>query len=297
MFVSIRIHRFFLSVFLIALLVLAGSGGVVSAVQHSEEQPGVPLPILMYHSILREKRLQGKYVVSPDTLDSDMAWLKENGYHTVVVRDLIQYVNNQADLPEKPVMVTFDDGFYNNYYYAYPIAKKYNEKIIISPVGSYTDLFTGGDADHANYSYLTWDEIKEMVDSGLVEIQNHSYNLHSTSRRYGSQKMKRESVGAYQSALRDDLKKMQREMLEHTGYQPTAFVYPLGAVSKDSIPILHEVGFQASMNCMGKINSITKDPECLFGLGRYVRPAGSDSETFFKKIGLKALSSQNDSVN
>jgi peptidoglycan/xylan/chitin deacetylase (PgdA/CDA1 family) len=286
MFLSIKIHRFFLSVLVAALLVSCFCGGTVAAVRHAEKNSGVPLPILMYHSILRESRLQGNYVVSPEMLESDFEWLGKNGYHSVVVQDLLNYVNNHIPLPEKPVMITFDDGFYNNYYYAYPIAEKYQVKIVISPVGYYTDLYTDGDADHPNYSYLTWGEIKEMSDSGLVEIQNHSYHLHATKGRYGAQKLKRESTAAYQAVLRRDLEKMQRETLEHTGRAPTAFVYPFGAVSRESVPVLREIGFQASMNCMKKMNYITKDPECLFGLGRCIRPSGLSSDAFFQKIGL-----------
>lgn len=287
MFLSIKIHRFFLSALTVALFVFCFCGGTVAAVRQAEKKSGVPLPIVMYHSVLREARFQGNYTVSPETLESDFAWLQKNGYHAVVVRDLLNYVNGQTPLPEKPIMITFDDGFYNNYYYAYPIAEKYQTKIVISPVGCYTDQFTGGDADHPNYSYLTWGEVEEMADSGLVEIQNHSYNLHATKGRYGAQKLRWESTASYQSALRKDLEKMQAEMLEHTGQAPTAFVYPFGAVSKESIPVLKEIGFQASMNCMKKTNYITDDPECLFGLGRYIRPAGLSSDSFFKKVGLR----------
>lgn len=287
MFLSFKIHRFFLSVLTALLLAFCFCGGAVAAVQHAEKNSGVPLPIVMYHSILQEARLQGNYVVSPKTLESDFAWLQKNGYHTIVVRDLLNYVNGRAPLPEKPVMITFDDGFYNNYYYAYPLAEKYKDKIVISPVGYYTDQYTGGDADHPNYSYLTWGEIEEMENSGLVEMQNHSYNLHATRGRYGAQKLRRESTASYQAVLRQDLEKMQTEMLEHTGQAPTAFVYPFGAVSRESVPVLRELGFQASMNCMKKMNYITRDPECLFGLGRCIRPTGISSDSFFQGIGLR----------
>lgn len=285
MFLAVRVHRYFLTFLFTALITLGFCGGAVAAMRQTDAQ-SVPLPVVMYHSVLREAGRQGSYVVSPAMLENDFSWLKENGYHTVVVGDLLDYVNRGVPLPEKPVMLTFDDGYYNNYCYAYPLAKKYGERIIISPVGYYTDLFTGGDADHANYSYLTWGEIREMIQSGTVEIQNHSYNLHAIRPRTGAQKQKRESAGAYASLLRRDLEKMQRETLENTGYLPTAFVYPFGAVSPESVPVLKEIGFRASFTCMEKTNRITRDPGCLFGMGRYLRPAGISSGAFFKKIGL-----------
>jgi peptidoglycan/xylan/chitin deacetylase (PgdA/CDA1 family) len=286
MFLTIKIQRFVLSVMAAVLMLICFCGGTVAAVQTLKTNSGVPLPIIMYHSILRESNRNGKYVVSPKTLESDFIWLRENGYHPVVVEDLLNYVYHQVPLPEKPVMITFDDGFYNNYYYAYPLAKRYHMKIVISPVGYYTDLYTDGDADHPNYSYLTWGEIKEMINSGMVEIQNHSYHLHETGPRCGAQKMKGESVSHYQALLRRDLEMMQKKMKDNTGYTPTAFVYPFGAVSEESVPVLREIGFRASMNCMMKMNYITQDPECLFGLGRYIRPAGISSDSYFHKIGL-----------
>ena len=252
----------------------------------TDTESGVKLPIVMYHSVLRDEKRLGKYVVSPETVENDMRYLKANGYSAVTVRDLIDYVDDGKALPKKPVMLTFDDGYYNNYSYVYPLAKKYGEKVVISPVGRYTDLFTGGDADHPSYSYLTWSEISEMIDSGFVEIQNHSYNLHSSSGRLGASRRAGENAGAYAALLERDLRKMQDETEEHTGYEPTAFVYPFGAISKESVPVVKKIGFRASMICRSKINVITRNPDCLYGLGRFLRPSGIASGEYFRRIGV-----------
>ena len=78
----------------------------------SEER--VTLPIIMYHSILKDDARQGKYVVSPEVLARDLDALEARGCETVTVRDLIAYTRDGAPLPAKPVMLTFDDGYYNN---------------------------------------------------------------------------------------------------------------------------------------------------------------------------------------
>ena len=78
----------------------------------SEER--VTLPIIMYHSILKDGARQGKYVVSPEVLARDLDALRARGCETVTVRDLIAYTRDGAPLPAKPVMLTFDDGYYNN---------------------------------------------------------------------------------------------------------------------------------------------------------------------------------------
>lgn len=294
MFVSFRISRTVLAVCTaVAVLICTGVAFAVnaSAVDASAAPTDVPagsikLPVLMYHSMLKEQKRLGKYVISPDEFEGDLHYLKENGYQTVNVQDLIQYVKIGTPLPAKPIMLTFDDGYYNNYTYAYPLAKKYGAKIIIAPVGSYTDQFSKKDSGHPSYSYLTWDQITEMMSSGIVEFQNHSYNLHTTKGRLGAQKCWGEDFQAYKDILQNDVGKMQTEMELNTGFRPTAFVYPFGAVSDCSDSILREMGFQATFTCLEKMNYITRDPDCLFSLGRFLRPSGISSEAYFRKIGL-----------
>lgn len=275
----------FLSIF--SLLAVTGVTLAVNVVPASTtNQEGIALPIIMYHSVLKDSSKQGQYVVSPQTLENDMKYLKNCGYTAVTMRDLFNYVDGEIPLPEKPVMLTFDDGYYNNYVYAYPLSQKYNMKIIISPIGYFTDLYTEKEEDNANYSHLRWCQIREMMDSGMVEFQNHTYNLHGNNpgKRLGAKKLKGESLEQYTELLENDVSQMQREMTAQTGYTPTTFVYPFGAISDASLPILKELGFQATLTCEEKINYITKDADCLYGLGRYLRPAGMSSEEYFKNI-------------
>ena len=77
--------------------------------------------------------------------------------------------------------------------------------------------------------------------------------------------------------------KMQELIRQNVGYTPTTFTYPFGAVSKEALPVLKEMGFQATLICSSRINHITRDPDCLYGLGRFVRPSGVSSEQYFTK--------------
>lgn len=290
MFVSIRVHkRISLVVTLIlaaaVIFIFAGVNPIQAA--GTSAAKGIRLPIIMYHGLLKESSLQGPYVISPDDFERDLLYLQKKGYTAVLMKDVIDYVKNGTPLPEKPVVLTFDDGYYNSYYYAYPLMQKYHMKMILSPIGYYTDFFTNGDADHPNYSYCTWNEIHEMLQSGRVEIQNHTYNLHSsTGARLGAQKLKSESKEQYQALLFADLEKMQRKIRESTGYTPTTFVYPFGIISADSTAVIKKAGFQASMSCRNRMNFLTRDPECLYGMNRFLRAYGVKSETFFSKIGV-----------
>lgn len=246
-------------------------------------EESINLPILMYHGILENEKYQGEFVISPDSFEADLQHLKDSGYETIVVQDLINYVYNGSELPEKPIMITFDDGYYNNYVYAFPLLKKYNCKMVLSPIVRYTDEYSEIPDNNPNYAHVTWENINEMVNSGLVEIQNHSYNLHSNSGRLGAKKKSGESNSEYEKILREDLKKAQERIKEKTGVEPVAFTYPFGAISKESYSIIKDMGFKCSFSCEGHTNTITRDPECLYRLCRYIRPGKISSKQYFSE--------------
>ena len=251
------------------------------SVVHSSE--GYYVPVIMYHSILKDSSLQGKYVISPDQLENDLIYLSENGYTAVTVSDLISYVENGIPLPEKPVMLTFDDGYYNNYLYAYPLMQKYGFKMVLSVIGKYTDLYSDAGEYNAYYSHCTWEQLREMELSGFVEVQNHSYDMHTTDQgRNGTKKNSWESSENYRSILSNDVMKCQSALIEKSGITPQAFTYPFGAISSESVEILKDLGFKASFSCEEKINLITRDSACLFGIYRFLRPSGESSAAYFE---------------
>ena len=248
----------------------------------------IDLPIIMYHGLLKDKKRLNQYVISVDTFEKDLKYLKEKGYKTIFMKDLIDYVYEGACLPEKPIIITFDDGYYNNYLYAYNLEKKYEIKIVISPIGLYTDKYSEIDDKNPLYAHITWDNINDMVESGYVEFQNHSYNMHSNKKgRNGSKKKCKESVKEYKKFFSNDVMKMQNLMKEHIGISPTTFTYPFGAISKESVDILKELGFKATLTSEQKMNKIYKHTDDLYGLYRFLRPNGISTKEYFEKIGCK----------
>jgi hypothetical protein len=159
-----------------------------SEAMDSVTEKSVKLPIIMYHSILDDPKKADVYVATRASLKSDLKYLKEHGFETVVIQDLIDYVNGQGTLPQKPVMITFDDGNYNVLYYALPLMKEYNMRAVLSVVGSYTDTYSKNPDPNPEYAYLTWDEIRYLHETGVFEIQNHSYAMHKICERKGSMK-------------------------------------------------------------------------------------------------------------
>ena len=256
----------------------------------AKENESATVVILMYHSLLKDPARHGKYVVSPDLFESDLKYLKEYGYSFVGIQELIDFVYSGAPLPKKSIVITFDDGYYNNYLYAYPLLEKYDAKMVISVIGKYTDLYDG-EKPNAYYSHVTWDMINEMLASGRVEIGNHTYSMHTNGERRGSKKIKGETDEHYSKILTEDIGKLQAEMFEHTGTYPSVYTYPFGAISKASFGIIADMGFLASLSCAEKPSTVTRGkPESLRCLGRFLRPTKISSADFFeKKINIEEL--------
>lgn len=267
-----------------AITILVGSLLIKGVPVKAVEGKGIALPIIMYHGILDKESDKGTYVISKDEFESDLQYLQQQGYTTVVVQDLIDYVEKRTPLPDKPIMLTFDDGFYNTFVYAYPLLQQYQAKMVVAPVGAFTDEATANGDKNPAYSYLNWEDIHTMAASGLVEMQNHTYNLHMCKTdRQGVQKVNGETEEQYRQRLAEDVGRMQQKMTEQTGKTPTAFIYPYGAASKESLVILKEMGFACTLTCTARTNTITRDPACLFELGRYLRPHGVKSVAYFEK--------------
>ena len=256
----------------------------------AKENESATVVILMYHSLLKDPARHGKYVVSPDLFESDLKYLKEHEYSFVGIQELIDFVYSGAPLPKKSVVITFDDGYYNNYLYAYPLLEKYDAKMVISVIGKYTDLYDG-EKPNAYYSHVTWDMINEMLASGRVEIGNHTYSMHTNGERRGSKKIKGETDEHYSKILTEDIGKLQAEMFEHTGTYPSVYTYPFGAISNASFGIIADMGFLASLSCAEKPSTVTRGkPESLRCLGRFLRPTKISSADFFeKKINIEEL--------
>ena len=252
----------------------------------AEGEEVLSVPILMYHSILQDPARTGVYVVTPSQLESDLQYLKEKGYQSVTMQELIDYVHFGTQLPERPVVLTFDDGHLNNMIYATPLLESYGMRGVLSVVGMYCDQATDTNDNNANYSYLTWDQVAEVHEKGIFELQNHSYNMHFLDgKRRGTLPMKGEDTVQYHQALADDLGRMQEMMIEVTGAAPTTFTYPFGFYSEDSLEVLQSMGFQATLTCQEGVNYITLgDPECLFGLKRILRSGNDSTDVVIKNL-------------
>ena len=260
---------------------LVGRSFLTSADSHPEAP--VKLPVIMYHSIHGDT--PSEYVVTPAQIESDLRWLSENGYKSVTAQQLIDYTQGKGGLPLKPVMITLDDGYYNNLTYLLPLLEKYDMTAVISVVGAYTDNDAALDPHIPSYSYLTWDDITLLAGSGRIELGNHTYDMHSLySGRTGCKRKDGETEEEYRQAFGEDISRLQDEFSANLGIAPRIFTYPFGAVSRESLPVIRENGFLMTLTCRERPNYITRDPDCLYGIGRYNRNGLLTTSEFMQKI-------------
>ena len=125
------------------------------------------LPVLMYHHIVEDGEPCNDMTITVSRMEQDLRWLTEHGYHTVLPRELA----GGEPLPEKPLLITFDDGYRSNYELLFPLLQAYQMKAVVSIMVYMQDV----SADN----FLSWDMCREMADSGLVEIGSHAYSLHN----------------------------------------------------------------------------------------------------------------------
>ncbi|MCR4692798.1 MAG: polysaccharide deacetylase family protein [Firmicutes bacterium] len=272
---------------IIILFALTGLRSVKTSIPVFNITNGIKLPVLMYHSICSDASKTGKYVLTPKAFEDDMKYLKNQGYTAISAKQLIKYVYLGEDLPEKPIILTFDDGMYNNKEYVLPILEKYDFCAVFSIVGSYTDEYTENNIVNPDYSYLRWSDICLLSENPRIEFGNHSYAFHSISRkRYGTKKNKNESLLDYINAFYQDTEKLQSKFFSSCNFKPVIYTYPFGSYSKESLRVLKKMGFLVTFSCFEGVNTITHDADCLFMLKRYNRDGRISTSAFFSKLKL-----------
>lgn len=270
--IRIRYKIILPSLFLLFMSLLAFQG-VRKAEAVSADKDSVCVPIIMYHEV-KDFKL-GKDVISPYELESDLIYLKDNQYSTITMTQLIDYAESGTDLPKNPIILSFDDGYLSTYVNVLPLLKKYNMKIAFSVIGVNIDDFTRVPDSNIDYSHVTWDQLNEMLETGLVEVQNHTYNLHRAGKgRTGCMQMAGESLSHYEEILKNDVGDFQDQLTRMTGCTPNTFTYPYGRFSTNTDPVLKEMGFKATLTCKYGINVIHKGGD-LYGLKRICRSHGN----------------------
>jgi len=178
------------------------------------------VPILNYHKV---DILNHALSVSPQEFEEQMEYLYKNKYNTITPDQLMAYLKYGKQLPYKPIMITFDDGYLDNYTNAYPIMKKYG---FIATIFIVTNL-VGHDP-----RFMTWDQAKEMQQNGIV-FGSHTVNHTSLTSLTKEQ-------------IRDELTQSRDEMTRQLGKPPNYFAYPTGTYNSEIEDIVRSAGYKAA---------------------------------------------------
>lgn len=229
------------------------------------------LPVLMYHHVVPNGEKCNDVTITVGRLEEDFRWLTENGYRTVLPRELAA----GRPLPEKAVLVTFDDGYRSNYELAYPLLRKYQVKAVIAIMVYMQDTRAGG--------FLSWDMCREMTASGLVEIGSHGYATHNLDGRNGVsvpgqangvERRPGEPGENFKLRVLDDLQKSYDRIAAEVGAPPSYFAYPFGRTDPDASAFLKDLFPVTAITATGKAADLSKGLQNLprFNISMKTRP-------------------------
>lgn len=239
--------------------------------------------ILMYHQVSENSSLWGDYVIPTSLLKEDFEYLKNNNYTPIKIKDILDFTKGTKKLPEKAVVITFDDGQRSFLTKVVPLLEEYNYPAVVNIVGALTDLYTENGETNDKYAYLNWNDIKTLSQNPLVEIGHHSYNFHSLGYRRGMGKIYGESNSAYSEIIKTDIEKLNEKLLSNIGERPYILAYPYGIRNDTLLEIAKDENFPVTLSCRESINKISVGDE-LFELGRFNRPYGKSSDIYFESI-------------
>ena len=242
------------------------------------QQDAVVLPVLLYHSV-EDSATESDTVISTAHFREHIAAVIENGYTPVTLEEVSDYVAGGSPLPDKPVLVTFDDGYMNNYENAFPVLDEYDCPAVIFAIGSSVGHYdTYKDTGLPITPHFGADEAREMTESGLISVQSHTYDMHQWEpyeevlpARTTAMPFEDESEDDYLRAVREDAR-MQSECFAQNGIDaPYALAFPSGKYTTEADVALVSQGYSFTFTTeSNRVNELVPGlPQTLIDLGRF----------------------------
>ena len=278
--------------FILSVILLIGAFFISYTLQMKAEPASaeigeaVSLPALMYHSVLKNPDRTGEYVITPSQLESDLIYLRDKGYTAVSPEEILAFTDEGEPLPEKPVLITFDDGHLNNMTYALPLLQKYEMKAVVNITGAFTVQSEKENDPNPAYAYLTRENAAELSSGDVFTVGCHTYNMHSLNGRRGAARNKGESEEEYLRIFGEDTDKW----LDIFGNGHTVYAYPYGSMSREGFAVLKERGFRIILTCRETGNLVYSDGSMkdeLVILDRYNRSGLVQTDEFMTACGIK----------
>ena len=255
--------------------------------------PANDFQVIAYHDVrdnVREMVDIDQYAISTRHLIDHFTWLRVNGFIPVSIDDILAARRGERKLPDNAVVLTFDDGFSSVYTRVYPLLRLFNYPAVVSIVTGWTSgesVPPDDDPTVARHEFLTWEQIKEMQASGLVEVASHSHDLHGgilanpfgntqpavNTRRYRDGRY--ETAIEYAERIRADLSRSSDLIAEHVGVRPRVMTWPYGAYNSTVVDIATELGMPITLTLDSGKNSL----DSLSAVSRHLVQANPEVHT------------------
>ena len=244
------------------------------------------VPVLMYHHVCPRP---GLVTVSPETFEEHMAYLARRGYRALTADEFLEFLQGKRTLTGRNILITFDDGYLDNYVYAYPILKRYGLKATVFAVtgrlgegATRTHLGAGkllpATPDHrgckaaiaegrADEAMLRWSEIEAMEASGNVEVHSHTHTHQRWDQMYADRNQRFETV-------EKDLSDSRASLKTRLGKDTRHLCWPWGYFETEYQSIAATMGFKAQYATVRGVNVAGGDPQRIARIVIKDRPTG-----------------------
>ncbi|WP_160689251.1 polysaccharide deacetylase family protein [Clostridium sp. C2-6-12] len=206
----------------------------------SSRNDKIKIPVICYHSINKDPSGKSPIIISPEKFRQHLKAVKDNGYTTLTMAQFKEYILGDKPVPEKSVLITFDDGYMDNYTNAFPILKEFNMNATIFVISSYLD----------GKEYLSPSSVKEMSDYG-IDIESHTVSH------------RRLSELSYEEQL-SELKNSKETLEKLTGKPVFSIAYPEGKYNDDTIKAVSEAGYSMGFTIDRGYVGIGDNPDKLY---------------------------------
>lgn len=250
---------------------------------------GQPLPILMYHHFADESK--SGTVVTPGRFREQMTALREAGYEAVTIPQVIGFVREGTPLPEKPVLITMDDGYGSNLTVAAPILEETGMRATVFVIG-----INEGEEYYVHSGEPMWqhrfafEEAAPWVEKGIIDVQSHTFDMHQLesygySGRDGVRRIPGESDSEYRSALLADAETFSQRRGDRVATELLALAYPFGYYDLEADKVMKEAGYQLTVTIDERINRLQAgDEDCLRMMGRFNVTDGTSGKELVDRL-------------
>lgn len=213
------------------------------------------IPALTYHDIVQKKN-GDPFAITAAELRRQLDYLAHAGFHPISLRALERAGQGKEALPAKPVLLTFDDGYRSYYDIAYPMLRSRGFPSVISLVTSWIDQRS--EPEYTSAQFMTWDQLRELAHSPLVEVLSHTDDLHRnvvangfgarmpavTTRLYDAKTASYETEAAHRVRIRADLARSGARIKQELGIAPLGITWPYGRYDGAALEIAKELGMR-----------------------------------------------------